>query len=239
MSYNNGVKIVNDGLVAYYDATGLKSYPNGGSTWYDLSGYGNNLSWTSPAPTYTTYNNVPVISTTNIASSLRAAKSTTYNGMRLLTDSYTAFAFFKPNSTTSNKILVSFGPANNNCSGESIHPIAIGSSGKFAGGACGGLGTWGGSSGVTPTTDRFWCVCSTYSSPNETIYVNGDVDKTATMTTSTPSSVNNAISLGWIRDDGASYSMDANIGMILLYNRALTSSEVTRNYNAMKSRFRL
>lgn len=239
MSYNNNAKIVNDGLVACYDAGNSKSYSGAGSTWYDLSGNSNHLSWSSPAPTYTTYNGLPVISTTNIAASLRAAKSTTYNNMRLLTDSYTAFAFFRPNSLSYNKILVSFGPANNNCGGEGVHPIAIGSNGKFAGGACGGLGTWASSTGVTPTTDRFWCVCSTYSNPTETIYVNGVVDKTATMTTSTPYSANNAISLGWIRDDGASYSMDANIAIILLYNRALTSLEVIKNYNSMKSKFGL
>ena len=61
--------------------------------------------------------------------------------MRTGTGSYTAIAFFKPNSLNSAKILLSFGPATSVCSGENIHPIGIGAGGKFSGGSCGGLGT--------------------------------------------------------------------------------------------------
>jgi len=42
MAYRNGPKIVTDGLVLCLDAAGTKSYPGSGSTWYDLSGNGNN-----------------------------------------------------------------------------------------------------------------------------------------------------------------------------------------------------
>ena len=112
------------------------------------------------------------------------------------------------------------------------------SGGKFAGGSCGGLGTWTDATGVTPTTDRFWCVCTTYDGTTERVYVNGVLDKSASsFTNSTPVSASNAISLGWIRDDGASYSMDASIGIISIYNRALTAAEVSQNFNATRGRF--
>lgn len=42
MSYNTGPKIVTDGLVLCLDAADSNSYPGSGSTWYDLSGNGNN-----------------------------------------------------------------------------------------------------------------------------------------------------------------------------------------------------
>ena len=42
MSYANGPRIVTDGLVLHLDAANRKSYPGSGSTWYDLSGNGNN-----------------------------------------------------------------------------------------------------------------------------------------------------------------------------------------------------
>ena len=99
--------IVSSGLVLALDAGNPKSYPGSGTTWTDLSGQSNNFTWSSPAPTYTTYNNTPVISTTPTYTSLRAVRSTTYNGMRTGTGSYTAFAFFRPNQITANKILVS------------------------------------------------------------------------------------------------------------------------------------
>ena len=238
MALAHSPSITTKGLVFYLDAANSKSFANTGNTWTDISGNGNNLTWSSPAPTFTTYNNTPVISTTPTYTSLRAVRSTTYNGMRTGNGSYTAFAFFRPNQITSNTILVSFGPANNNCNGENIHPIAIGAGGKFSGGSCGGLGTWGDSTGVTPTADRFWCVCTTYDGTTERVYVNGVLDKSASsFTNNTPVSASNAISLGWIRDDGASYSMDASIGVISIYNRALTAAEILQNFFAHRSRF--
>ena len=238
MGVYSGPDVNEDGLVLALDAGNTKSYPGSGTTWTDLSGRGNNFTWSSPAPTYTTYNNTSVISTNPTYLSLRAVKSTTYNGMRTGTGSYTVFSFFRPNQITSNKILVSFGPANNNCNGENIHPIGIGPNGKFVGGSCGGLGTWNSSAGVTPTTDRFWNVCTTYDGTTENVYVNTSLDKSASsFTNSTPVSASNAISLGWIRDDGASYSMDASIGIILIYNRALSASEIQQNFNALRIRF--
>jgi hypothetical protein len=239
MSLSHSPSLVLPGLSLCLDAANTKSYPGSGTTWTDLSGNGNNFTWSSPAPTYTTYNNTPVISTTNTYTSLRAVRSNTYNGMRTGTGAYTAFSFFRPNAITSQKILISFGPANNNCNGESIHPIGINGFGKFSGGSCGGLGTWGnGSGGVSPTTDRFWNVCTTYNGTTENVYVNGVFDKSASsFTNNTPVSAANAISLGWIRDDGASFSMDASIGIILIYNRALTASEIQQNFNATRSRY--
>jgi hypothetical protein len=159
--------------------------------------------------------------------------------MRTGTSPYTAFSFFKPNATTSNRILFSFGPANNTCSGQNIHPIAIGANGRFVGGACGALGTWNLSSGVVPTTDRFWNVCSTFDGTTENVYVNAVLDKSASMSSSTPVSAANAISLGWIRDDGASFSMSAEIGLIYVYNRVLSIGEIKQNFDALRGRFGL
>lgn len=42
MSVNYNPRIVTDGLVIYLDSANLRSYPQAGSTWTDLSGRGNN-----------------------------------------------------------------------------------------------------------------------------------------------------------------------------------------------------
>jgi hypothetical protein len=134
-------------------------------------------------------------------------------------------------------MLVSMGPASNTCDGSIIHPIGIGTGGKFSGGACGGLGTWGSTTGVTPTTDKFWCVTTTFSGSTagtETVYVNGTFDKSATMTTNTPTNSINKFDVGWMRDNEPSLNMDANIAVILFYNRALTATEVLALYNKYK-----
>lgn len=47
MSYNNGPRIITNGLVCYLDAGNDKSYPGSGTTWYDLSKNGNDGSISS------------------------------------------------------------------------------------------------------------------------------------------------------------------------------------------------
>lgn len=42
MSYVNGPRVITNGLICYLDAANIKSYPGTGTTWYDLSPYGNN-----------------------------------------------------------------------------------------------------------------------------------------------------------------------------------------------------
>ncbi len=42
MSLHHSPRIVTDGLVLYLDAANPKSYPGTGTSWYDLSGNGNN-----------------------------------------------------------------------------------------------------------------------------------------------------------------------------------------------------
>ena len=93
------------------------------------------------------------------------------------------------------------------------------------------------STGVTPTTDKFWCVTTTFSGGaggTETLYVDGVFDKSATMTTNTPVNAINKFTVGWLRDNEASYNMDANVALILYYNKALSSAEVLALYNKYK-----
>lgn len=231
-------KIITDGLVLHLDAANKRSYPGNGTSWYDLSSAKNHLYWSSPAPIFRSYNNTPVISTSTTYTALRPIKSTTYNGMRTGTGSYSVVCVFKPNLTTSGRVLISFGPADSSCNGQNVHPISTTNS-KFVGGSCNGYGTWNNNSGQTITTDRFWHMCTTYDGTTERIYINGYLDKSSAMSSNTPISANNAIAIGWIRNDGASYSMNAEVAVVLMYNRTLSQSEILQNFNATKSRYGL
>jgi hypothetical protein len=194
------------------------------------------MTWSSPAPQW----NINQFTTTPLIGSLRPMITSGYTNGRTGDGAYSVVAIFKPLSTSANQILFSIGPANNNCSGENIHPIAINSAGRFGGGACGGLGTWTTGGGVTPTTSKYYCVVTTFSGGSggtETVYVDGVFDKSATMSTSTPVSSANRYGFGWIRDDGAAYGMNAELGVIMYYNRALTSTEVAQIYNSYKDTY--
>ena len=204
----------------------------------DISGNGNYIKWGNTAPSFTTYNGIPVLRTSGADTTLRAMLSENYNNMTEGAEPYSVFAIFRPISTSSAKILYSFGEASSNCSAKNTHPIAIGNQGKFAGGTCGGLGTWSTTSGATPSTTRFWCICTTYDGTTERVYEDAVQQKTATFTNAVPaSSSSNKICLGWIRDDGASYSMNADIGVIYHYNRVLSQDEINQNFNILRGRY--
>jgi hypothetical protein len=202
------------------------------TTWYDQSGQANHM-YCNPYPnlefdsTLKTY----YINTNPIVGVLRPMITTSYNGLRVGNGAYSVIASFKLNVTTSNKILLSIGPANSACGGENFHPLAVGGGGKFAGGACGGIGTWSSTSGVTPSIGTYTKLVTTYAGGTnglESIYVNSVLDKTANLTTNTPTSTANRFGVGWIRDDGASYTMNAKIFNILFYNAIqLSSSQVS------------
>ncbi len=60
MSYSNGPRIVNDGLVLCLDAGNSKSYPGAGTTWTDLSGNNNNGTLTN-GPTFSSANKGSIV----------------------------------------------------------------------------------------------------------------------------------------------------------------------------------
>jgi hypothetical protein len=237
-----GVAGSNDGLMLNLDATNKQSYDGNGTAWNDVVS-GNQVQWSSSlAPVYKIDNGVSVFSTTPTIGTTRSILSSGYTNLREGNGAYSVMAIFKPNSLTTYQMLVSLGPASSTCDGSIIHPIGIGAGGKFAGGACGGLGTWGLNTGVTPTTSKFWTVTTTFTggtNGTETVYVDGVFDKSATMTTNTPVNSINRFDVGWMRDGEPSLNMNANVAVILYYNRALPANEVLALYNKYKKRLNL
>ena len=63
--YANG-KIVTNGLTTVLDATDINSYPGSGTTWYDLSGNGNDGSFHIGSPTFSTFDNKRSIRFSNL-----------------------------------------------------------------------------------------------------------------------------------------------------------------------------
>ena len=200
-------------------------------TWYDQSGNSNHMySSQEPKLEYDSTKKSYMVNTNGL-DTLRPLVSSTYNNLRIGNGAYSAIVTFKLNSTSIRRIIFSVGPANNNCGGQSIHPLAVNNAGKFGGGSCGGLGTWNTNSGTTPTVDSYTNMITTFSGGSggtENIYINNSLDKSATMTTDTPTSTDNRIGLGWIRNDGAPYTVDAKIFTMLFYpNDALSTEQIS------------
>lgn len=95
---------------------------------------------------------------------------------------------------------------------------------------------------TTPLTQNQWNhLTVTYSGGTIQIYING-VAGTMTGTTTgynitNPSSNNSNLYIGRYRLSG--YNLQGDVDLFKIYSRALTASEITANYNAIKGRFNI
>jgi hypothetical protein len=206
------------------DVQDLNAYLNGAVaevvTWYDQSGNQNHMYATTPAPILQFDGPHLVVDTSSLVGYLRPMISNTYTNGRTGNGAYTVTAVIKPNQVANNTIVFSFGPANANCDGESIHPIAIGPQSRFGGGSCGARGTWGNTNGTIPVAGRYYKLSTTFTggtNGTEKLYVDGTLTTQATMTTNTPISTANRFGLGWIRDDGATFGANVKIQLLMLH----------------------
>ena len=190
--------------------------------------------WSSAAaPLYTTFNGYGVMRTTPTLATLNAISSQTYNNLPTGSQSYSVVAVFKPNSVAS-KVLFTAGSI---VGGErqKVHSICIGSNLTFVGGTYPALGTWSSSVGTSPSTSQYVVMVTTFDGTTERVYINGVFEKSATMTPAIPVSASNKVVLGW--PDNIAFNMDADVGAVLMYNRALSSSEAAQMYGTFALRF--
>ena len=203
-------------------------------TWCDLSGNGNHIYWSSAAaPLYTTFNGYGVLRTTPTLATLSAISTQTYNNLPTGSQAYSVVAVFKPNSLTASKHLFSAGyPAGGN--GLLVQPIHINVNGKFTGGAYGSLGTCSSTAGIAASTSQYVVMVTTFDGTTERVYINGVLDNSATMTLAIPATGNKVVlGASW----NAAQSMDADVGVVLMYNRSLSSSEAAKMYINFALRF--
>ena len=86
----------------------------------------------------------------------------------------------------------------------------------------------------TLSADTWYHTVVTFNSTIATIYINGVLDKTGTVSALTDSTYN--FNIGRYPTSGL-YFWDGEIASLRMYNRVLSPSEVLHNYNALKGRF--
>ena len=89
------------------------------------------------------------------------------------------------------------------------------------------------------STSSWAHIVGTYSSGVKTIYINGVPVTSASGITGTIGTNTNGISIGAYGgyNGGRSYYYNGEIGIVKVYDRALTAAEVLQNYNAGRSRY--
>lgn len=232
MGYNNGPKIVTDGLGLYIDSGNTKSYPGTGTAWNDITN--NGLNFTGNASYI-----VP------LSGAVAGAQWYTGTTGLLNTDTHSIFFRIRFNSTVSNATGTSgnwdkmFGfPAGGTDrspgiwrwpSNRWIHwRYDPSNSGTDFGVASTSLDT-----GNEFPLNTWFMVGVTKNGANTVIYVNGKPIGTGT--------VSNPKTAG----TGTIYVMEgyanplANLDNLLIYNRTITNSEVLQNYDALKGRLGL
>jgi hypothetical protein len=227
-------QIVTNGLELFLDASHKDSYPGTGTTWYDLSGNGRNLTLTN-GPTFSAANMGSIVfDGTNDYAVLNPVSAFNI---------YCISMWFKPttiiNSTSAYKPLIhfksstakyiSFGDTTNRVANEYITIVqepgdrrtAVNDGGSLSAGA-------------------WYNIVFNYESSQYNIYINNTLKSTTI-----GSSLGN---VPLITDpnfiylnsyEGVSGYLDSSLSMCMIYNRALTANEIQQNFNAARARFGL
>jgi len=219
---STGPHIVTDGLVLALDAANRQSYVSGSTTWNDLSGNRNSGSLVN-GPTFSTDGGGSIV-----FDGSNDSIQTSYGPQ--LSD-FTVIAWFRSTGGTLNY--------NRIVDKSYVSGLWIGRQNNIA-------NSWGG--GVLESSfpygryitlpDNQWnMIVSRRQDTTHTIFGNGITNSTSGTVSSLALSSTTFAFGNW---SGANLQMlTGNISTIQIYNRALSASEITQNYNALKTRFGL
>jgi hypothetical protein len=230
MAFVHSPKIVTDGLVLALDAGNVKSYASGSTTWLDKSGRGNNGTLIN-GPTFNTgslgsivFDGVDDYFQTSTNSGITGSNPYTFeiflnvNPSEIGSGRRGWFMWQGLGSQATNRLI---GLAVNNGYIEIAH--------------------WNNDTTYTNSIINFgnWQhIVTTYSGGTERIYINGV--NTDTKSIGTLSIVDGKITLAAVPGDSSSVNtLNCQISLHKIYNRALSAQEVLQNYNATKGRFGL
>ena len=233
MAYNNGPRIVTDGLVLCLDAANRDSYPGSGSTWYDLVN-----------GSVGTLRNLP--DTDFIAD---GGGSFSFDGAdedisvsnsqaaRIGTGDHTVSAWVKNLAKNAEDFIGTGGIG----SGDillMIYSVAGNYQGGFRGHAWSSTGQANtiDSPNAIGTGNWNYLTQRVQWGGNIDLFENGVLVKSQTLVGSAPSSSRNNVIIG-ARSAGSSATFQGNISSLSFYNRALSAQEILQNYNATRKRF--
>ena len=224
VSYNT--KIVTSGLVLALDAANRKSYPGSGTTWNDLSGI-NSSGELVNSPTYNSSNLGYFQFVTDDYVIIP-------NNTALDTQTPTVEVWVKTNATNQNGFWFEKGTVNSQYSlfqegGNIRWRMNIGGITQL--------------STITSTyidTANWYQVVGTYTSGTRRLYINGVLVSSDTQTGTIATNAG-GMSIGayggYTGAGGRSYFYNGNEAVCRVYNRALSSDEVSQNFNALRGRY--
>ena len=214
--------IINTGLQLYLDALDATSYPGTGTTWYDLSGNGNDVAMQNYGSI--TWNLTGYFTTGSTGWFNRASSTNIPTG----NSNYTLSVWVQLGSSWGSNGFISVGPFGSSNQANAFRTNGTNSYYNY---------WWGNdllaNSTLSPTTQWFNAVAK-FNGTTRSIWING-VQKAS----DNPSGHNVTSSTIQVAKTTGSEYLQGNIGQALIYNRALSDSEIVQNFNATKTRFGL
>ena len=215
--------IVTSGIVLYLDAGDPASYPGSGTTWTDLSGSGNTGTLVGGTGFNSANGGSLVFDGTDDYVSVA-------NNISLNPSTNTLICWAKSNVSTwsNNGVLMSKRNV------FIIHPNA----GGFSVDYYYYLNNNYVSQQITPANIDVWNMyaCS-WNGTTLSAYLNGALINSGVKTGPLNTGDTGVLEIG--KDDTFSRFLNGNIAQVLIYNRALTATEVTQNFNALRGRYGL
>lgn len=232
MSLAHSPQVVTSGLVLVVDAANTRSYPGTGTSLYDLSGNSNTGTLVS-SPTYSTNNNgTLVFNGTN--QNINITDSTSLQ----VADTFTISAWVYATNLSGRYGIFSTRYDNTAGCWQLEIGIANGGAGRVA---VTGVGTWIWESVDSVVTSNTWYNVCFVKTNNATVGGSMYLNSTSlTPLQTTAYTIINNSSVKTIGNGTAnSQFFPGNISNVMLYNRALSATEVTQNFNAIRGRYGL
>ena len=222
-----GPNIVTDGLVFAVDAGSERSYPGTGSTWYDLSGNGLDMTMVGTV----TWNSAGYFTgwaTANYFNCTEAYQSFLPVGNK----ARTIIAVVEVGATSGYQHITHYGLNNSN----QAYGLAL-LSGKVSDHRWGtsnvGSETVSASNGVVMLSTRH------ETNTGARFGVDTSYEDETTIIGANTNSNFQQFRIGSRINNGESWMNNGKIFRVLIYNRSLTDAEIEQNYNALQSRFGL
>lgn len=207
-----GPKIDTNGLVAFYDAVNKNSYPGSGFTWYDISGNGHHISLGSSV-SFVSAESKGVLNFPEDANGYGRNSS-----LNLSASNNTVITFSRKNSVSNDGRVVT-AQFNNWLLGH--HDTSYGD--YFAEGWI-----------VNPSTqsDTVWRMFTGTGNIGADIwqlYINDQLTNSSSAGSQGPN--------GWNLNSQYDQYSNAQIALLIAYNRVLSATEITKIYNSFRGRF--
>jgi hypothetical protein len=219
MSYANGPRIVTDGLRYHLDAANRKSYPNSGSTWYDISGStGSNFTLNGSL----VHNNFYFDATNNSnyisgPSYSNGTNNFTYS-FWVMWDFIRSLSTLMENGQWGDSHIIRYSTSSNG--------IQIYSEGIFYG-----------AHSFIPSTNTWYNIVIRRESNLSQFYLNGVYQNQRSFNSNI--NISNANLFLCRSVHAENQHLDGKISVFQMYTKALKQTEISQNYNALKGRYGL